>query len=80
MKEQRFVNAKMHGLAKKVMERELRERELLIANFLIDNPKVPADEIVMEVTPVGDGTMMYRVRRMLEGENIMEVLHADQDS
>jgi hypothetical protein len=62
-------------MAEEVVERELRERELLIAQFILQNPEIPVEEIVLVSTPNGRGGLNLSVRKMNEEDEPPEVTH-----
>ena len=62
-KEQNF-----RDLARNINAKRMAERELLVARFILENPKVPASKIAIVETPTANG-MVFQVRELAEGEN-----------
>jgi hypothetical protein len=60
-------------MATLIRNREFRERELLIACFVLENPDVPVEEIVFITHMLKDGGVAYQVRKVedldYEGEH-----------
>jgi len=70
-----FVNSDLHKLAKEVVERELRERELLLAQFMLENPEVPIDQIVLSTKPNDTGGLDFSVREMDDSDVPPAITH-----
>lgn len=51
-------------MAQLIMEREMRERELLIACFVLENPDIPAENIVFITHNLKEGGVAYQVREI----------------
>ena len=60
-------------MAELITKREFRERELLVACFVMENPDVPAENIVFITHNMPDGGKAFQVRELrkedLEGGN-----------
>lgn len=60
-------------MAEMILRKEFRERELLVACFVMENPDVPVDNIVFITHNLPDGGKAFQVREIqaddLEGGN-----------
>lgn len=56
------------GLADLTLDRLLREQELLLAYFIVTNPEIPADRIVLVTNNLADGNKAFTVREMTDEE------------
>lgn len=58
------VEEDLRKMAELIRKREFREKELLTACFIIENPEVPIEEIVVVTHVLKDGGVAYQVRQV----------------
>ena len=51
-------------MAELIKKREFREKELLTACYIMENPDVPVEEIVFVTHMLADGGVAYQVRQV----------------
>ena len=64
----KLMQEKTNRLARTIFEQYMKEQELMVAYFLITNPDVPADRIVLVTNNLSDGNKAFTVREMTDEE------------
>ena len=59
----------LNGMAKEVTERRFRERELLTASFILDNPDVAVEDIMQIETFTSEG-VTFSIREKSRWEKL----------